>query len=65
MLHRINEMSIGIKIHYLIKGDDVESLSKLAQAQLQHNKPLWEDVIDMLDLCRRAINEQREDPRKY
>lgn len=65
LLRKINQMCIDIKVHYLIKNQDAESMSKLAQAQLQHDKPLWEDVIDILDKCRTAINEQREDPRKY
>lgn len=65
LLRKLNEMSICIKVHYLIKGEDVESVSKLAQAQLQHDKPSWEDVIKILEDARNAINEQREDPRKY
>lgn len=65
LLHKINEMSIGIKIHYLIKPTELDKMSSLALAQLQYDKPEWDDVIKILQECRNAINEQREDPRRY
>jgi hypothetical protein len=58
-------MSICIKVHYIIKNEDAESVSQLAQAQLQHDKPTWDQIVELLSEARNAINEQREDPRKY
>lgn len=65
LLRKINEMNICIEVHYLIKNEDVESTSALARAQLEHDKPTWEDVVKLLTEARIAIDQQREDPRKY
>jgi hypothetical protein len=62
LLHRINKMSIDIKLSYLLKGENKERAEK---ALGKGEPPTWEDVVNILDEARNAINEQREDPRKY
>lgn len=66
LLHELNQMSIRIKAWHLIKdgegGATTENLEKLRA----HNAwPEWEEVVDLLHKAYHAINEQREDPRKY
>jgi hypothetical protein len=60
LLHSINEMIIGIKLHYSLFEDD-----KIKEAQKGHKKPTFADIAEKLRECYSAINEQREDPRKY
>lgn len=60
LLRKINEMSIGIKLHHIIEPD-----KNVLEARINHDLPTWEDVIFLLNECRNAINEIREDPRKY
>jgi hypothetical protein len=58
-------MCICIKVHHLIKKEDVESVGALARAQLEHEQPTWQNIVELLTEARTAIDEQREDPRRY
>ncbi len=60
LLHEINEVIIGIKLHYPMFEDE-----KIKEAQKNHKKPTFADIVETLSRCYNAINEQREDPRKY
>jgi hypothetical protein len=62
LLHKINETKIAIKLSYLASPEIRE---KLETDKREINPPSWDDIIDLLDNCYKAINEQREDPRKY
>ena len=55
LLHRINDLSIAIKVHHILKDKSITS----------YEEPKWEDVIMILRDCYYAIDEQRENPRKY
>lgn len=63
LLHEINEMSICIKAwHFDLVSATPESVDKLRH---NHRNPTWHEVESLLRRCYNAINEQREDPRKY
>jgi len=64
LLHEINQMSIRIKSWHLIKSNEItpEQLDKL-RAHNPH--PEWQEVVDLLRRAYDAINEQRENPRRY
>lgn len=66
LLHQLNQMSIRIKAWHLIKegeaGVTTEDLNKLRA----HNAwPEWNEIVDLLNLAYHAINEQRENSRRY
>lgn len=62
LLDEINEMSIRIKAHYLIEHEDPEKLKKLRDG---YPAPSWTEIENLFMRSYSAINEQREDPRKY
>jgi len=64
LLHEINQTSIAIKAWFLI---DWSKLTEEQKDKLQaHNpRPTWEEIENLLMRCYHAIDEQREDPRKY
>lgn len=64
LLHEINQMSIRIKAWYLI---DWSKHNEDERFQLQSHNPMptWEEIEKLLMEAYQAINEQREDPRKY
>ena len=64
LLRKLNQMCIDIKIHYLIKTETIEP-TQLSKLQFSHEVPTWEAIVELLTEARNAINEQREDPRKY
>ena len=65
LLHKINETIIGIKLHHNVNYKDYPTRESLQIAQAGHKFPTMEEIIELLTECRNAINEQREDPRKY
>lgn len=62
LLEEINETSIAIKAWYFNLGVDSEAIKKLRE---NHKQPSWQDVEELLMKCWGAINEQRDNPRKY
>lgn len=65
LLHKINELSIAIKLYYIVKGETPIDNFNIGKAQANHEKPSWDNVVEILRECYNAINEQRKDPRKY
>ena len=65
LLHEINEMSIAIKLHFLFIPSSLEESENLDKSKSWHEKPTWENMVDLLNKCYHAINEQRESPIKY
>ena len=61
LLEDINETIIGIKLHWVLREDD----AKVDAAKANHHCPTFPEVIELLQRAYQAINEQREDPRKY
>jgi hypothetical protein len=64
LLDEINQTIVDIKFHddekpMMIEKKTLEDLRK------KHQKHSWQDVCELLRKCYNAINEQREDPRKY
>jgi len=60
LLEDINETIIGIKLHWVLTED-----AKVNAAKANHHCPTFPEVIELLQRAYQAINEQREDPRKY
>lgn len=65
LLERINETIIGIKVHHNVNYKDYPTRESLKKVQEGHSMPTMEQVMELLKECYNAINEQREDPRKY
>lgn len=65
LLHKINGLSIGIKLHYTLKPEGEGGEEKLRIAKGNHPAPTWEDVLEVLKESYDVINEIKEDPRKY
>lgn len=58
----LNNMSIAIKIHYLMEGD-TENHKKVRE---NYSKPTWEEVEKLIMKALQVIHtEFRSDPRKY
>lgn len=64
LLEEINQTIIDIKFH-----DDEKPIipekEELEEQRKKHTKHSWQDVCELLRKCYTAINEQRQDPRKY
>lgn len=60
LLRKINEMSISIKLHHIAYKS-----KEVIAAFSSRPQPTYEEIVSLLDECRKAISEQREDPRKY
>lgn len=62
LLHKINGLSIAIKLHHILKtqiGDDIDKFDKI------YPDPTWENVIDVLSEAYKVIEQLKEDPRRY
>lgn len=64
LLEEINQTIVDIKFHddekpMMLEKETLEDLRK------KHTKHSWQDVCELLRRCYSAINQQREDPRKY
>ncbi len=64
LLKEILDAKISIKLHN-VKAEDMEDPEAIYKARANHPKLSSDDLLDLLQRCYRAINEQREDPRKY
>jgi len=64
LLEEINQTVVDIKFHDDEKPMMLEK-ETLAAMRKQHKKHSWQDICQLLHKCYDAINEQREDPRKY
>lgn len=64
LLHDINEMSIAIKAYHKIDWSK-EAAGAEEKLKERYSEPTYDDILDMLDRAYKAINEQREDPRRY
>ena len=64
LLHEINQTIVDIKFH-----DDEKPMmldkERLEDMRKKHTKHSWQQVCELLRRCYTAINEQREDPRRY
>lgn len=65
LLHEINQMSIRIKAWHLIKPGENASPESLDKLKAHNPYPEWEEVVELLRRSYDAINQQREDPRRY
>lgn len=63
LMDEVNDMCIAIKIHHCPFDETVKEAIEKARATTPN--PTWDNVVELLNKCYRAINEQREDPRKY
>jgi hypothetical protein len=64
LLEEINQTIVDIKFHDDEKPMMIEK-ETLEACRKKHKKHSWKDVCELLRKCYNAINEQREDPRKY
>jgi hypothetical protein len=64
LLKDINDMSIAIKGYHKIDWSKEKPGAEEAIKKI-HPEPTYDDIIDLLRRAYNAINEQREDPRKY
>lgn len=66
LLHEINQMSIRIKAWHLIDWKDPAYTAEQKDKLLSHNPyPDWEEVEELLMKCYRALNNEREELRKF
>jgi hypothetical protein len=65
LLHEINQMSIRIKSWHLIKEGEGATAQQLDELRSHNSNPDWQEVVELLRKAYNAINEQREDPRRY
>ena len=65
LLHELNQMSIRIKAWHLIKEGEGATAEQLEKLRAHNTWPSWDEVVELLAKARNAINEQREDPRRY
>lgn len=65
LLHELNQMSIRIKSWHLIKEGEGATAEQLDKLKAHNPCPEWKEVVELLEKARNAINEQRQDPRKY
>jgi hypothetical protein len=64
LLEEVNQTIIDIKFHDDEKPMMIETKA-LEDLRKKHKKHSWQDICELLRKCYNAINEQREDPRKY
>jgi hypothetical protein len=64
LLEEINQTIVDIKFH-----DDEHPMmidkDLLIEMRAKHKKHSLVEIVNLLQRCYKAINEQREDPRKY
>ena len=65
LLHEINQMSIRIKSWHLIKEGEGATAEQLDKLRAHNSNPSWDEIVDLLRRSYDAINQQREDPRRY
>lgn len=65
LLNKINETIIGVKIHNIDSEEKKQKPGEYAKAATIVSAPTWENIVELLQECYKAINEQREDPRRY
>lgn len=63
LLHEINQMSMRIKTWKL--NNEEMTLEQMEKLQSHFPNPKWSEIEDLLMRSYTAINEQRENPRKY
>ena len=64
LLMEINNTVIALKAWHQIDWTK-ESLEAEDKLKAHNPAPTYDELIDLLQRCHKAINEQREDPRKY
>lgn len=64
LLEEINQTIIDVKIQDEEKPIVLEK-EKLDDLRSKHKKHSLQDLCELLKKCYNAINEQREDPRRY
>lgn len=62
LLNEVNQKMIDIKLTHLVTPLQKASLEAAGR---KIENPTWDEMVDLLCRCYQAINEQREDPRKY
>ena len=65
LLKELNDMSIAIKLHHIECDEKKQKPEEWTKAASTKPVPTWEQVIELLGDAYNAINEQREDPRRY
>ena len=65
LLHKMNGLSIRIKVHYLLNPENAADAEKLRIAKGNHATPSWDEVVEVLEEAYDVINRITEDPRKY
>lgn len=65
LLAEVNEMIIAIKLHHIHPEERTTNAEGWNKAKSNYKEPTWEEVADLLRKAHGAINEQRQDPRKY
>ena len=65
LLHELNQMIIRIKAWHLIEPNEETTAEQLDKLRAHNPWAEWEEIIELLRKAYNAINEQREDPRKY
>ncbi len=63
LLEDIVNMQIAINAWYI--NLDRRPTAATAGLKDRNPEPKWPDILDLLNRSYKAINEQREDPRKY
>lgn len=64
LLEEINDMTIAIKTYHSIDWSK-EKPGAEEVCKAMHKEPTYDEIIDLLRRAYSAINEQRQDPRKY
>lgn len=65
LLDEVNEMIIAIKLHHTHPEERTTNAEVWNKAKENYKEPTWDEVIEVLRKSHTAINEQRQDPRKY
>jgi hypothetical protein len=64
LLECMNNMSIRIKAHHKIDWSKEEPGAE-EKLKAGYPAPTYDEILDLLGRAYKAINEQREDPRRY
>lgn len=63
--NEVNELIIAIKAHHTFPDERMQKPEQWEKLQSMHPVPKWEDIIDILNRCYRALDEQKFNPVKY
>lgn len=63
--NEVNELIIAIKAHHILPEGDMKNNKQWVKLQSMHRAPKWEDIIEVLNRCYRALDEQKFNPVKY